>query len=282
MTRARLVVAVAVFVTSSAAETADEIMTKVAENQDRAKELRSAFVYQQSVLIRFHRGGGKLAREELSEYTVAPTPDGTRETRTHFLGKYRDDGTLNEYYQPHYTYKDVDLDGEIISDLAEELTSDKQSRDGISADLFPLTSKEGRRYRFELAGREKYQGHDVYRILFRPSRDWTEDNGSPWKGEALIDVEQYQPVLVTTDLAKGIPLWVRTVLGTNIRHLGFKVAYEEFDDGVWFPVQYGGEFDLRAVFFYKRRISISLRNSGFERADVSSTVKYGEVIAEER
>ena len=96
----------------------------------------------------------------------------------------------------------------------------------------------------------------------------------PWKGEALIDAEEYQPVLITTSLAFKIPAPVRILLGTNIRGLGFSVAYQKFADRVWFPVSYGGEFEVRAVFFYKRTISVSLANSDFRRTDVTTNVAY--------
>jgi len=91
----------------------------------------------------------------------------------------------------------------------------------------------------------------------------------------LVDSHEYQPVLVTTWLAKGIPMAVQILLGTNMTQLGFKVAYQKFEDGLWFPVTYGGEFKLRAVFFYKRTISLSVMNSGFQRSDVTSTVSFG-------
>jgi len=55
------------------AQTAEVIMAKVAANQDRAQQMRSAFVYRQNMLIRFKRGNGKLAREEEREYVVTPT-----------------------------------------------------------------------------------------------------------------------------------------------------------------------------------------------------------------
>jgi hypothetical protein len=81
---------------------------------------------------------------------------------------------------------------------------------------------------------------------------------------------------VTTRLARAVPFVVRTLLGTNLKHLGFKLTYQRVDKGVWFPASYGGEFDLGAVFFYKRRIGISMRNSGFQRTEVESTVSYSE------
>jgi hypothetical protein len=64
------------------------------------------------------------------------------------------------------------------------------------------------------------------------------------------------------------------LLGTNIKGLGFSVMYERFDEGVWFPVSYGGEFEIRAVFFYKRTIAVNLVNSRFRRANVTSNVTY--------
>ena len=87
---------------------------------------------------------------------------------------------------------------------------------------------------FHLDGVESYQGREVYRVTFEPTGSW-EGGGTPWKGEALIDTEQLQPLLVTTQLAHGIPVWVRVVFGTNVHNVGFKVTYQEVDDGVWFP-----------------------------------------------
>ncbi len=81
-------------------------------------------------------------------------------------------------------------------------------------------------------------------------------------------------MLVTTNMALRIPLAVKIVLGTNITGLGFAVEYKKFADGVWFPVSYGGEFEVRAVFFYKRKISLAVANSDFRRTDVNSTVAY--------
>lgn len=40
-------------------ESVQAIMAKVAQNQDRTQEMRSAFVYNQTLLLRFKRGNGK-------------------------------------------------------------------------------------------------------------------------------------------------------------------------------------------------------------------------------
>jgi len=74
-------------------------------------------------------------------------------------------------------------------------------------------------------------------------------------------------------LAHGVPLPVKTLLGTDVRGLGFSVAYQKFADGVWFPMSYGGEFELHVLFAYKRTIWISLVNSNFEHVDVRSQVR---------
>jgi hypothetical protein len=252
-------------------ETVDSIMAKVAANQDRAERMRTSFVYQQTVLIRMRRGDHKLAREERSEFTVTPRPQGFEKKLTHFTGKYARKGRLFDYDHPHYNYKDMDIDGDVISDLAQDLTNDK-SRDGIGKNLFPLTADEQKKYAFRLAGRETLRGKDVYRVTFRP-KPHTED--AFWSGDVLVDAHEYQPVLVTTRLAHGIPFWVKTVMGTDLKYLGFSLTYDRFDEGVWFPVSYGGEFEVRAVFFYKRLISLSLANTGFRRAEVNSQITYG-------
>jgi len=75
---------------------------------------------------------------------------------------------------------------------------------------------------------------------------------------------------------------VQTLLGTNIKSLGFKVAYEKFEEGLWFPVTYGGEFEVRAVFVYKRKIAIALSNRAFQRARVSTRIAFDTPLTVER
>jgi hypothetical protein len=49
-------------------------------------------------------------------------------------------------------------------------------------------------------------------------------------------------------------------------------------EGIWFPVSYGGEFKLKAIFFYKRNIAIVLSNSDFERTAVSTQLVFGDLL----
>ncbi len=110
------------FAQSKAVESVESIMARVAENQDRALELRSAYVYSQDVLIRFFRGSGKLTREEHREYTVTPGPTNTEKTLLRFRGKYEKGGKYIEYDKPGYEYKDLDIDGALMDSLADDLT----------------------------------------------------------------------------------------------------------------------------------------------------------------
>lgn len=251
--------------------TVAEIMARVAENQTRAQDMRRAFIYNQKVLARFNRTNGKLAREEKLEYLVTPTPAGIDKKVVHFEGKIARGGQLVSYDEPGKEMKDLDIDGDLIRDMVNDMTADKDSKDGLAHDLFPLTAKEQEKYIFTLEGKETYRGRPVYRISFLP-KPHTE--GADWKGEALIDAAECQPVMVTTKLAAHIPMAVKVLLGTDIKGLGFTVTYEKFDEGVWFPVSYGGEFHIRAVFFYARNMSINMVNSGFTRAKVSSKIAY--------
>jgi hypothetical protein len=250
----------------------DQIMVRVAENQARAQEMRRAFIYNQKVLARFHRTNGKLAREEKAEYLVTPTPDGIDKKLTHFEGRIERGGKLLAYDDPGKEIKALDIDGDLIHDMVNDMTGDKNSKDGIGHDLFPLTAAEQAKYIFTLAETKVYRGRPVYRITFRPKPHQEDDAG--WKGEALIDAAECQPVMVSTNLAWHIPMAVKVLLGTDVKGVGFTVTYEKFDEGLWFPVSYGGEFHIRAVFFYSRNMSISMVNSGFTRAKVSSRIAY--------
>ena len=249
----------------------DQIMARVAENQARAQDLRRGYVYNQKVVARFHRTNGKLAREEKLEYVVTPTPGGVEKKLAHFEGKYERKGQLISYDEPGRQDKDLDIDGDLIQDMVNDMTGDKEAKDGIGRDLFPLTASEQEKYIFTLEGKDVYRGRDIYRISFRPK---PHEENADWKGEALIDAAECQPLLVSTRFATHIPVAVKVLLGTDIKGLGFAVSYEKFDDGLWFPVSYGGEFHVRVVFFYSRNMSISMVNTGFTRAKVSSKIAY--------
>ncbi len=246
--------------------TASEIMARVAANQDRAEKLRAEYVYQQHIYIVTRHTNGKLAREETADYVVTPTPDGTKKELVRISGRYWRKRKYLEFRGTPVPEPDS-LDGDLVADFRDDLSND-QSKDGIGRDLFPLTSEEQKRYKFKSAGEDTFQGRKVYRIKFRPA----DKHELTWAGEALIDVEEFQPVNVATHLSRKIPFVVRTLLGTNLPGIGFSVQYRRFDEGVWFPTGFGSEFRLRAVFFINRDISISLENSAFERANVQSKI----------
>ena len=271
----KLIASFAVLAVAAAAQAPDvqTIMERVGRNQAQAVEQRKEFTFHQKQLFRLHRGSGKLAREENREYDVAPNGHGVSRELIHFAGKYEYKGKYVDYVRPGYKYKGMDVDGELIDGLSEDMTNDKSSRDGIGGDLFPLTTEEQGKYNFKLLAAEQYRGRDVYRISFEP-KPRQEFDEAAWKGEALIDAAEFQPVWVQSKLAFRIPLAVKTLLGTDVKGLGFSVTYQKFEDGVWFPVSYGGEFEVRAVFFYKRTISVNMTNTDFHRTNVKSNVTY--------
>jgi hypothetical protein len=271
-----LTLAIAAAGASGQAPAVGEIMARVAHNQTQSQEARRQYTYRQKQLLRLNRGGGKLAREERREYDVSPAAGGTHKELAHFEGKYESKGKYLAYDRPGHEYKEMDIDGDLIDSLSDGLTNDKRSRDGLAANLFPLTEAELHKYNFHLKSTEQYRGREVYRVTFEPD---PKVNESAWKGEALIDAAEFQPVSVHTSLALKIPLLVKTLFGTNIKGLGFSVSYQKFEDGVWFPVSYGGEFEVRAVFFYKRKISVAMTNTDFRRAHVDSSVTY---VAQEK
>jgi hypothetical protein len=260
--------------------TADAIMTEVALHQDCALAARRKFLYHQKLHMLMHRGNSKLAREERREYNVTPTEAGFEKELIKFEGKYASKGKIVPYDKPGYTYKGIDIDGEVLDSMANDLTSNKDSRDGIAKDEFPLTTDQLPRYVFHIKDTETYRGRKMYRIAFDPKTKTSllddDTDGASWKGEALIDAEEYQPAMVETNMAQKIPAFVKTFLGTNIQGFGFTVSYQKFAPGVWFPVSYGTEFRVKAVFFYTREISVSLVNDGFRRTDVSTKIEFAD------
>lgn len=240
-----------------------EIMARVGENQDRAVEARKSWVFHQEMAVRIHRKDGKLSREQTREYLVTPTPKGIERKMEKLAGgEHKKNG--------------IDIDGDLVDSFFDDdemngATGDANSKDGVSKGMFPLTAKEQAKYIYKLEGREDYRGTPVYRITFKP-KPKAED--ADWKGEALIDVNEFEPVLVTTALGWNMPGAVKVLLGTDIQHLGFKITYKKVADGVWFPATYGGEFYVRGLFLYKRNISISMKNDDFRKTDVDTKITF--------
>ena len=249
--------------------TADDIMARVAANQDRAEKLRAQYVYKQHVHVVSRKTNKRLMREETADYEVTPTAQGTQKQLQVLTGQYWHNGKYVTFHGEPAPDSDS-IDAGLTDDFREDLTNDK-SKDGLARELFPLTTQEQSHYQFKLLGEERLRGREVYRVEFKPK---VKDDTREWAGEAFIDKAEFEPVLVTTKLAHRIPIVVRTVLGTDLPGVGFSVDYQRQPDGVWFPAGFGTEFRLRALFFLKRDISISLQNTDFERTHVNSTITY--------
>src|SRR5262249_36779896 len=114
----KLLAIVAVFAAAGAAQTPDvaAIMERVGENQERASDLRQEFTFHQKQILRMNRGSGKIAREEKREYTITPQRHRTNKDLVHFEGRYEHNGKHIPYDRPGYTYKEIDIDGELIDD----------------------------------------------------------------------------------------------------------------------------------------------------------------------
>lgn len=165
---------------------------------------------------------------------------------------------------------DSGLDRDLVENMRENLLYNK-SKDGIDARLFPLTSKAQADYTFEVAGRERLNGRDVFHIVFRPK----DKSDFAWKGDAYIDTTSYEPVLVSTGLSRKIPFAVRTFLGTNVPGLGFTIVYAPQSDGVWFPTSFSTEFKIRVLFFFRREIVLDAQNREFEKTHVETKILDG-------
>ncbi len=250
-------------------------MARVAVNQDKTMAARSNFVYQQHVVIATRRVNGKLAREEKADYEIVPAAASSEKKLISITGRCDEKGRI-VVFTGEPVKSCGDLDTSLVQSFRDDLLNEK-SKDGIGKDLFPLTTAEQKQYRFRLLGHKQVEGRDTYEIGFAPADQKEID----WSGEALIDVEELQPVRVFTQLSRRIPFFVRTVLGTDLPGLGFNVQYRRVEKDVWFPVSFGSEFRLRAVFFIKRDITMSMEASGFRRTNVDSKIDYDVKAANE-
>jgi hypothetical protein len=249
------------------------IVAKMAANVEASQEARRQFVYKQKVNARLVRTNGQVARAEKREYTVAPGPDRTEKTLVSVAGEYhKSKKEIIRYDKPGFEKGGMDIDGGIIEDLIDDLVNDKDSRDGIPHSFFPLATKDLSSYKFTLKppvegksnkGEDEDGDDDDCPILYRP-----------WKGEVVVDAEEYQPVRIYSDLTFKMPWGVKVFLGTNLRQTGFAVSYARVAPNVWFPATYGTEFRLDVLFGYKRVITLALDSSDFQRTDAKSEIRF--------
>ncbi len=71
-----------------ALSSADEIMRRVAENQDRVQTERLNFIFDQHMKVDVRHKDGKLGAEEVADYTVTPAAKGVERKETAFHGRY--------------------------------------------------------------------------------------------------------------------------------------------------------------------------------------------------
>jgi hypothetical protein len=279
---------------------AEAVMAKVATNQDQAEAERAHYVYVQHARMVSRRGDHVMC-EEITDYSITPSSDGSQEQLLKVEGRYLKEHKYLTYTKvlprdedkPKEADKDKDkkankekpekkekekdpafdpnsdetIDRDIVENMRWNLIHDK-SKDGIDAHLFPLTSKDQADYAFRMVARERLNGRDVFHITFRPKKK--DDFG--WSGDAYIDTTAYEPVLITTGMARKIPFAVRTLLGTNLPGLGFSVTYAPQPDGVWFPVTFSTEFKIHVLFFFNREIILDAQNREFEKTHVTSRI----------
>lgn len=300
---------------------AESIMARVGQSQDRAEAERAHYVYVQHTKMA-SRKGKTVQCEELTDYRITPSSDGSHDELLKLDGRLRVKGkyvTYNALLPPDHkneldkdvkdkdvkdkdskskdgkdqtsndkaskrkdgdekddsddisvTINDEGIDRDLVENMRKNLMHDK-SKDGINAHLFPLTTKEQADYAYQLAGQERLNGRDVFHITFRPKKK--DDFG--WKGDAYIDTKAYQPVLVTTAMARKIPFAVRTLLGTDVPGLGFTVVYAPQPDGVWFPSSFSTEFKIHVLYFFHRDIVLDAENREFEKTHVTSRILEG-------
>jgi hypothetical protein len=244
--------------------TAEAIMARVAANQDSSEKLRSQYVYHERIHVASRKTNGKLLREETTEYHVVPQAESTNKILRGLTGRYWHKGKYLDYSGEEAPDSDS-LDADLVRDLRDDLAKDN-TKDSLGRDLFPLTTVEQQKYKFRLLGQQKLQGRDVYRIGFEPKHK----GDVIWKGEALIDAAEFQPLNVYTKPAHGVPLVVRTMLGSDLPGIGFNVQFQRQPDGVWFPSTFGTEFRLHILFFLNREVTMSLENTAFEHTHVDS------------
>ena len=292
--------------------TAESVMARVAANQDTSEAERTRYVYVQHARMSSRKGktilceeitdyrftpssddtheqllkveGRMLKNKKYVSYDKLlprdeekPKAEGDQKNEIDVKGANSDKDKASTSTEKKSKKKDRDpvfdpdsdetLDRDLVENIRWNLIHDK-SKDGINARLFPLTSKNQADYSFRMMGRERLNDRDVFHITFRPKNK--DDFG--WSGDAYVDTTAYQPVLITTGMARKIPFAVRTLLGTNVPGLGFTVTYAPQPDDVWFPVTFSTEFKIHVLYFFHRQVFLNAENREFEKTHVTSRI----------
>jgi hypothetical protein len=259
---------------------AEAIMARVAKLQDEAQAQRARYVYVQHVTVTSRRGH-VLRCQEITDYRMTPSNSGSDEQLLHLHGRLLVKGRYVDYDRLNaddgmleaapgtvtIAFGDDNTDQDMVENMRKNLLGTK-AKDGINAQLFPLTTKEQAGEEFRYLGRDRLNGHNVDHIRFRPK----DKSDFGWKGDAYIDTVTGEPVVVSTALSRRIPIAVRTLLGTNVPGLGFTVVYAPQPDGVWFPISFSTEFQIHILFFFRRTIIIDAWNRDFEKTHVTSHI----------
>ena len=247
--------------------TAEQIMARVAANQDKAVEQRAHYVYKQHVHTASLKTNGKLMREETDDYDVFPTAKGIDRKLQSLAGRYWHKGKYLDFKGepiPEPDTADADLTHDWMHDKDQQTT-----RDGIQSHLFPLTTDNQAKCEFRLMGETVLNGRAVYHVGFAP-KDKTDYD---WAGEAFIDKAEFQPVNVFTKMSRKLPFFVRGVMGVDVPGIGFNVTYARVEEGVWFPQTFGTEFELHVFHLFSRTVTVSLKNSEFQKTHVDTKIE---------
>lgn len=255
------------------------IMARVATLQDHAQAERARYVYVQHATVSSRRGH-TIHCQEITDIRITPSSAGSHEQLLDLSGRLLRKGRYVDYHsldadKGHPEDNDsvsIELgddatDRDMVENMRKNLLG-TNSKDGINANLFPLTTKEQAEEEFQYVRRERLNGRDVDHITFRPK----DKSDFGWKGDAYIDTASGEPVVISTALSRRIPAAVRVLLGTNVPGLGFTVVYAPQPDGIWFPASFSTEFQIHVLFFFRRTILINAWNRDFEKTHVTANI----------
>ena len=223
-------------------------MNRVAINQDTAEAERAHYVYVQHAKMTSRRGNTVMC-EEITDYRFTPAADGTDEQLLKVDGKFLKNHKFINYSKllprdedkPKDAGKDSDKDKSATKEKDKQDKKDKKDKDPAfdpnSDETLDRDLVENMRWNLihdkskdsiqPTSSRSRARINSNTRFACRPrANEWTrrlshrispkkkDDFG--WSGDAFIDTTAYQPVLVTTGMARKIPFAVRTLLGTDV------------------------------------------------------------------
>jgi len=212
-----------------------EILRRVAENQEKATPPAPA----SSTTIRPHPPPPRAANSPARRNASTPSPHRQRHRKgTPQVDALREARQTPPYTDPKFRHRDSTSTANWPNPCTDDLVNDKNSRDGLSRDMFPLTATEQRHYTFRFDGYQAVGDVQAIRSPSHPSNARKTPpktrTAAPGPAPCSSTPMSSSPSPSPPNSAKSYPAG-QGRLGINLKQLGLQPQYRKVAGGLGSP-----------------------------------------------